>query len=106
MVEAEMKKLSRGKRGEAGKTFLIIAVLSLLAFVTGADGVAAQDIMTAHHHPDSALSAEQGNSQQRQDWARARLDRSPRHQDRVDVKHGHRTVKSFVVYPASRKKTT
>lgn len=37
----------------------------------------------------------QGN----QDWAKARLDASPRHREWVDVKNGSRTVHCFVVYP-------
>ena len=85
---------------------MIVAVLSLLAFVTGVTSVAAQDMLTAHHHSDSANVAEQGNTQQRQDWARARLAKSPRHQEWVEVKYGNRTVKSFVVYPEVKKKAT
>jgi carboxymethylenebutenolidase len=34
-----------------------------------------------------------------QDWAKARLDKSPRHQEWVKVTHGGRTVDTFVVYP-------
>jgi carboxymethylenebutenolidase len=34
-----------------------------------------------------------------QDWARARLDVSPRHHEYVQLKHGSRTVQAFVVYP-------
>ena len=34
-----------------------------------------------------------------QDWAKARLDKSPRHQEWVKVVHGGRTVQCFVVYP-------
>ncbi len=39
-----------------------------------------------------------------QDWARAALEKSPRHQEWVAVKHGERTVHAFVVYPESKKK--
>ncbi len=39
-----------------------------------------------------------------QDWARASLEKSPRHQEWVAVKHGDRTVHAFVVYPESKKK--
>jgi carboxymethylenebutenolidase len=39
-----------------------------------------------------------------QDWARARLDKSPRHGEWVTVKHGDRTVQTFVVYPESKDK--
>jgi carboxymethylenebutenolidase len=34
-----------------------------------------------------------------QDWARAKLEKSPRHGEWVDVKNGARTVHCFVVYP-------
>src|SRR6266404_2550780 len=62
--------------------------------------------MAAHHHIESAADAIQGDTQQRQDWARARLAKSPRHQEWVEVKYGNRTVKSFVVYPEVKNKAT
>lgn len=34
-----------------------------------------------------------------QEWAKARLDASPRHHEYVALKHGDRTVQAFVVYP-------
>jgi carboxymethylenebutenolidase len=34
-----------------------------------------------------------------QDWARAKLDNSPRHQEWVTVKYGNRSLSCFVVYP-------
>lgn len=34
-----------------------------------------------------------------QDWAKARLDASPRHHEYVALKHDNRTVQAFVVYP-------
>ncbi len=34
-----------------------------------------------------------------QDWAKARLDASPRHREYVQIKHDNRTVQAFVVYP-------
>ena len=39
-----------------------------------------------------------------QDWAKATLNQSPRHQEWVEVKRGDRTVHAFVVYPESKKK--
>src|SRR5579884_2006075 len=39
-----------------------------------------------------------------QDWAKAVLDKSPRHQEWVPVKHGNRTVQTFVVYPERKDK--
>jgi len=41
-----------------------------------------------------------------QDWAKARADKSPRHQEWVTVKNGDRKVNSFVVYPEVKSKAT
>jgi len=41
-----------------------------------------------------------------QDWAKARVDKSPRHQEWVKVKQGSRNVNSFVVYPEVKNKAT
>ena len=40
-----------------------------------------------------------------QDWAKAALEKSPRHGEWVTVKHGDRAVETFVVYPESKSKT-
>jgi len=39
-----------------------------------------------------------------QDWARAKLSKSPRHSEWVTVKYGTRSVETFVVYPESKEK--
>lgn len=39
-----------------------------------------------------------------QDWAKARLEASPRHREYVPLKHGSRTVQALVVYPEIRTK--
>src|SRR5947207_351590 len=36
-----------------------------------------------------------------QDWARAKLEKSPRHREWVRIKHDNRSVETFVAYPAS-----
>jgi carboxymethylenebutenolidase len=36
---------------------------------------------------------------QAQDWAKARLEASPRHREYVEIKHDNRTVQALVVYP-------
>lgn len=41
-----------------------------------------------------------------QDWAKARLAKSPRHQEWVKVKNGTREVSSFIVYPEVKNKAT
>ena len=39
-----------------------------------------------------------------QDWAKARLEKSPRHGEWVDFKSGDRTIKAFVVYTERKDK--
>jgi carboxymethylenebutenolidase len=39
-----------------------------------------------------------------QDWAKQKLDKSPRHREWVSIKHGDRTVQAFVVYPEVKEK--
>ena len=39
-----------------------------------------------------------------QEWAKQRLEKSPRHGEWVQVQHGERTVQAFVVYPETRQK--
>ncbi len=41
-----------------------------------------------------------------QDWARAKLEKSPRHQEWQKVENGKRQVESFVVYPEVKDKAT
>src|SRR6266849_238268 len=41
-----------------------------------------------------------------QDWAKARLEKSPRHGEWVKVRQGKRNVDSFVVYPEVKDKAT
>jgi carboxymethylenebutenolidase len=41
-----------------------------------------------------------------QDWAKAKLEKSPRHQEWVKLKHGDREVNCFVVYPEVNDKAT
>ena len=40
-----------------------------------------------------------------QDWAAAKLQKSPRHREWVTLKHGGRSVETLVVYPESKSKT-
>lgn len=39
-----------------------------------------------------------------QDWAKSKVDASPRHQEWASIKSGNRTLKAFVVYPEVRTK--
>src|ERR1700758_2633929 len=39
-----------------------------------------------------------------QDWAKAKLEKSPRHREWVTVKHDGRSVETFVAYPETKAK--
>ena len=39
-----------------------------------------------------------------QDWAKQKLEKSPRHQEWVQIKHDNRTVQAFIVYPETKGK--
>jgi carboxymethylenebutenolidase len=41
---------------------------------------------------------------QAQEWAKQRLEKSPRHQEWVDIKYGGRIVHAFIVYPEVKSK--
>lgn len=41
-----------------------------------------------------------------QDWAKAQLEKSPRHQEWVKAKHGEREVNAFLVFPEVKEKAT
>ena len=47
-----------------------------------------------------------GASVSAQDWAKARLEKSPRHLEWVKVKHGNREVNCFIAYPEVKDKAT
>lgn len=46
-----------------------------------------------------------GQEVRAQDWAKARLEKSPRHGEWVNIKSGGRTIKAFVVFPEAKAKT-
>ena len=77
----------------------LITVSALLCLIIS---TSAQQLSAEHHEhmtPPSFNAAEQ-------DWAKQRVDKSPRHQEWVQVKNGSRTVNSFVVYPEVKNKAT
>src|SRR5687768_5002719 len=41
-----------------------------------------------------------------QDWAKAKIEKSPRHLEWVKVKHGNREVNCFIAYPEVKEKAT
>ena len=58
------------------------------------------------HHPEPTASSMPSAESEVQDWAKARLMKSPRHQEWVKVKNGNREVNSFIVYPEVKTKAT
>lgn len=60
----------------------------------------AQD-MSGNHHANSS-----SDNMVSQEWARQRVEKSPRHREWVKVKNGTREVNSFVVYPENKDKAT
>jgi carboxymethylenebutenolidase len=80
------------------RNVFIVAIVLLLAAISAP----AQDSHTAHNHSVEPASF----SSLRQDWAKQKLEKSPRHQEWVNVKAGNRTVNSFIVYPEVKGKAT
>jgi carboxymethylenebutenolidase len=84
---------------------LILGVLVLFTFAITAD-VAAQNLDDSHMNHMSDGSPESLNPETVQDWAKKRLEKSPRHQEWVKITNGNRVVNSFVVYPEVKTKAT
>jgi carboxymethylenebutenolidase len=80
------------------KTLAAVAALLFASFSTYAQDASNTHV---HHLTESKTFAPPG-----QDWAKARVDKSPRHQEWVDVKYGNRVVKSFLVFPEVKGKAT
>jgi carboxymethylenebutenolidase len=79
------------------RVLLFIGMLSLLSVC-----VSAQNLQADHHEHAAAMSF----AAVEQEWAKQHLDKSPRHQEWVQVKYGNRTVNSFIVYPEVKNKAT
>lgn len=73
---------------------------AILATLACAVCAAAQDDHAAHVHASHTTPA----AVTVQDWAKQRLDKSPRHQEWVQIKQGARTVHAFLVFPEVKKK--
>src|SRR5215468_9887930 len=78
------------------RLFTAIVILLLVPLAAFAQEAAALNAHSEHMSPAPAT----------QDWAKQRLDKSPRHQEWVAVKNGQRTVNSFIVYPEVKNKAT
>lgn len=78
-----------------------LGLLTLLLFFSVT--ACAQHMNGNHNHSASPSPADAAETQ---DWAKARLAKSPRHQEWVKVKNGTREVSSFLVYPEVKNKAT
>lgn len=79
------------------KAMMIVTVLLLASIPALAQSSAAAHDQHVEHMSFTAVE---------QDWAKARADKSPRHQEWVAVKNGDRKVNSFLVYPEVKNKAT
>jgi len=61
----------------------------------------AQDMSGNHNHSSAST-----DNMVSQEWAKQRVEKSPRHREWVKVKNGAREVNSFVVYPENKNKAT
>ena len=79
------------------RLLMFVSLLSL-----GSVYAPAQVSKTDHHEHTAPMSF----AAVEQDWAKQRVDKSPRHQEWAQVKYGTRTVNSFIVYPEVKSKAT
>ena len=96
-----MKSLCNG-HASVGRSVLLI--FGLLASLSCASAQHTGSHQPMDHHNDASSSA--SSALETQDWAKAQLAKSPRHQEWVKVKHGNREVNSFIVYPEVKTKAT
>src|SRR5215467_6313472 len=76
-------------------------VMMMIALFLTAVGAFAQEPVAGNLHAEHMTAAPAA-----QDWAKQRLEKSPRHQEWVLVKNGQRAVNSFIVYPEVKNKAT
>ncbi|HET6670366.1 MAG TPA: dienelactone hydrolase family protein [Pyrinomonadaceae bacterium] len=89
-------KALRNRSALSKASFLVACLLSLA-------GCASAQHMDHHSGVTSGTTTADPYEQE---WAKARLAKSPRHQEWVNVKHGDRTVSAFIVYPEVKTKAT
>src|SRR2546423_3439919 len=87
----------------AAKKLLRMLLAPAIGMLALASSASAQDM--SHHHMDTNADPT-AESEITQDWAKAKLAKSPRHHEWVKIKNGTREVNSFIVYPEVNKKAT
>jgi len=78
----------------------------MLMFLCCSVTACAQDMSGNHNHGAPAASPAASDNMVSQEWAKQRVEKSPRHREWVKVKNGAREVNSFVVYPENKNKAT
>lgn len=84
----------------------VLLVVSLFTLCVCASAQKLNSDQHMDHHTSSGTVAGSPVISATQDWAKARLAKSPRHQEWVNVNYGNRAVSSFIVYPELKKKAT
>lgn len=92
------------RKAELSRPHLVSILIVLFGALLSLPGYACAQHMD--HHPAPNASTGPAGDFETQDWAKARLAKSPRHQEWVKVKNGTREVNSFVVYPEVKTKAT
>jgi carboxymethylenebutenolidase len=94
------------------KTFVVVPIL-VLSLIVIASCASAQNMNSNHmDHHTGTVTPEPVNDSEIQDWAKARLAKSPRHQEWVKIKYRpavstvERELSAFVVYPEVKNKAT
>src|ERR1044071_685176 len=82
------------------------ATISLLVFICLCSVTACAQDMSGNHNHGAAASPASSDNMVSQEWAKQRVEKSPRHREWVKVKNGTREVNSFVVYPENKNKAT
>ncbi len=77
--------------------FLAVSILLLVSVSAYSQTVSTDHSQHTEHMMVSALT---------QDWAKQKLEKSPRHQEWVKIKNGERTVNAFIVFPEVKNKAT
>jgi carboxymethylenebutenolidase len=80
--------------------------ISLLMLIFLCSVTACAQDMSGNHNHSAAASPASSDNMVSQEWARQRVEKSPRHREWVKVKNGTREVNSFVVYPENKNKAT
>jgi carboxymethylenebutenolidase len=79
------------------------SLITVAALLLSAIPVCGQDTATAAHAEHQMAAPPASVSQ---DWAKQRVEKSPRHHEWVNLKSGTRTVSAFVVYPEVKGKAS